>query len=79
LNYFDPVFHAKRIRAKVHLVANYGDYTCAPSGVWLVYNNLPGTSKVMEVRQGCTHGYEMKHYLKYNFTPQGIQEVGEKP
>jgi len=79
LNYFDPVFHAKRIQAKVHLVANFGDYTCPPSGVWIVYNNIPQTNKVMEVRQGCTHGYELKHYLKFILTPQAISDVGEKP
>jgi len=76
LNYFDPVFHAKRIKARVHLVANYGDYTCPPSGVWLVYNNIPHENKTLEVKQGCTHGYEMKHALRYVLTPQAIQVLG---
>jgi cephalosporin-C deacetylase len=78
LNYFDPVFHAKRIKAKVHIVANYGDYTCAPSGVWVVYNNIPTENKSMEVKQGCTHGYEMKHCMSYVITPKEIKDVGEK-
>jgi len=78
LNYFDPVFFAKRIKAKVHLVANYGDYTCAPSGVWVVYNNIPHVNKSMDVKQGCTHGYEMKHYMRFVITPKEIKEVGEK-
>ncbi len=78
LNYFDPVFHAKRIKAKVHLIANYGDYTCPPSSVWIVYNNIPHDNKSMEVKQGCTHGYEMKHCMKYVITPKEIKDVGEK-
>jgi len=73
LDYFDPVFHARRIKGKVHLIANYGDYTCAPSGVWIVYNNIPHDNKSMEVKQGCTHGYEMKHCVKYTITPAGIK------
>lgn len=78
LNYYDPVFHAKRIKAKTHLVANFGDYTCAPSGVWLVYNNIPLENKSMEVKQGCTHGYEMKHCTRFLVTPKEIKEIVEK-
>jgi cephalosporin-C deacetylase-like acetyl esterase len=78
LNYFDPVFFAKRIKAKVHIVANYGDYTCAPSGVWVVYNNIPGDRKSMLVKQGCTHGYEMKGNMQYTIAPSGITGVGAK-
>lgn len=78
LNYYDPVFHAKRIKAKMHLVANYGDYTCPPSSVWLVYNNIPHENKSMELKQGCTHGYEMKHCMRFVITPKEIKEVGEK-
>jgi cephalosporin-C deacetylase-like acetyl esterase len=72
LDYYDPVFHAKRIAAKVHLVANLGDYTCPPSGVWVVYNAVPGAAKSMEVKQGCTHGYEMKGGARFTVTPEGI-------
>ena len=78
LNYYDPVFHAKRIKAKVHLVANYGDYTCPPSSVWLVYNNIPLDSKSMQLKQGCTHGYEMKHCMQFEITQKEIKDVGAK-
>ncbi|OGV59972.1 MAG: hypothetical protein A2X45_16700 [Lentisphaerae bacterium GWF2_50_93] len=78
LNYYDPVFHAKRIKSKVHLIANYGDYTCPPSSVWIVYNNIPHDNKSMEVKQGCTHSYEMKKCMKYVITPKEIKDVGEK-
>ncbi len=77
LDYYDPVFHARRIKASVSLVANYGDYTCAPSGVWVVYNGIPHDNKSMEVKQGCTHGYEMKHCMRYTITPKGIKNVGD--
>ena len=32
----------------------------------------------MEVKQGCTHGYEMKNCMRYVFTPQEIKDVGVK-
>lgn len=72
LDYFDPVFHAKRIRGKVHLIANLGDYTCAPSGVWIVYNNIPHARKSMLVKQGATHGYEMKGAATFTVSPAGV-------
>jgi cephalosporin-C deacetylase-like acetyl esterase len=78
LNYYDPVFLAKRIKGRVHLIANYGDYTCAPSGVWLVYDSIPHDNKSMLVKQGCTHGYEMKHCMQYTISPAGITDVGAK-
>ncbi|MBA3937160.1 MAG: acetylxylan esterase [Planctomycetes bacterium] len=76
LDSYDPVFLAKRITAKVHLVANYGDYTCAPSGVWLVYDNIPHARKSMLVKQGCTHGYEMKGGMQFTIAPTGVTDVG---
>ena len=78
LDSFDPVFLAKRIKAKVHIVANYGDYTCAPSGVWLVYDNIPHDRKSLLVKQGCTHGYEMLHAMQYTISPTGVTDVGAK-
>lgn len=77
LDYYDPVFHAKRAKAKIHLVNNYGDYTCPPSSVWIVYNSIPHGNKSMEVKQGCTHGYEMKHHMRYVMSPAGIKDVLE--
>jgi len=78
INYYDPVHHAKRIKGKVHLVANYGDYVCPPSGVWTVYNNIAHENKSMEVFQGCTHGYKMKNAMSYTYTPHGIEKIGIK-
>ena len=78
LDYFDPVFHAKRIKGKVHLIANYGDYTCPPSSVWITYNNVPHENKSMEVKQGCTHSFQMKNHMKYVISPKGIKDIAEK-
>lgn len=78
LDYFDPVFFAKRITGKVHLIALYGDYTCPPSSVWLVYNGIPHERKSMLVKQGGTHSYEMKGAMQYTIAPSGITGVGPK-
>ena len=76
LDYYDPVFMAKRIKnAKVHLIANYGDYTCPPSSVWIVYNNLATPKKSMEVKQGARHDYQMKNFQSFVVTPEGIKDV----
>lgn len=59
LRYFDPVNFAKRVNPKcrVHITrAGLGDYTCPPSGIAILYNNLPCTKKISWV-QGSTHGY----------------------
>lgn len=66
LEYYDPVNLVKRANpnCKLYIIANLGDYVCPPSGVWIVFNNFPG-SKTLEVRQGCEHGFTMKNYPKF--------------
>jgi len=76
LDLYDPVFLAKRIKGKVHLIANYGDYVCPPSGVWIVYNNIPHDNKSMEVNQGCQHGFRMSPRMVYTISPAGVTKVG---
>ena len=59
LRYYDPVNLAKRISkdCKVEIVrAGLGDYCCPPSGVSILFNNIPGPKKINWV-QGSTHGY----------------------
>jgi len=59
LRYYDPVNLAKRISktCRVEIVrAGLGDYCCPPSGVAILYNNIPGPKKINWV-QGSTHGY----------------------
>jgi cephalosporin-C deacetylase-like acetyl esterase len=78
LDLYDPVFVIKRTTAKIHLIANYGDYTCPPSGVWIVYNNIPHDNKSMDVMQGCTHGYRMKNHRAYTISPKGVTGISIK-
>ena len=59
LRYYDPVNLAKRIspKCKVEITrAGLGDYCCPPSGVAILFNNIPCAKKVNWV-QGSTHGY----------------------
>ena len=59
LRYYDPVNLAKRISKKCRVEitrAGLGDYCCPPSGVAILYNNIPGPKKINWV-QGSTHGY----------------------
>jgi hypothetical protein len=55
LGYYDTVNLAKRIRATTNITAGLGDYVCPPSGVSVLYNNIPGTvPKRIEYQQGAT-------------------------
>ena len=59
LRYYDPVNLAKRISKKCRVEitrAGLGDYCCPPSGVAILFNNIPGPKKINWV-QGSTHGY----------------------
>jgi len=59
LRYYDPVNLAKRIsrNCKVEITrAGLGDYCCPPSGVAILFNNIPGPKRINWV-QGSTHGY----------------------
>ena len=56
LGYYDPVNLARRIHCEIKLVSGLGDYVCPPSGISVVYNNLPsGIRKSIEYQQGATH------------------------
>ena len=58
LDYYDPVFMAKRIKkAKVVITrAGLGDYTCPPSGLAISYLNLATPDKTIHWYQGSDHG-----------------------
>lgn len=43
--YFDNIYLAKRIKGEVWLSTGGGDFTCAPTSVYAIYNNLPNDSK----------------------------------
>jgi cephalosporin-C deacetylase-like acetyl esterase len=59
MRYYDPVNIARRISPKCFTLiprAGLGDYTCPPSGLAILYNNIPGPKKI-NWEQGSTHGY----------------------
>ena len=59
MRYFDPVNLAKRVSKKCKLTitrAGLGDYCCPPSGIAVLYNNLP-CDKTINWVQGSTHGH----------------------
>jgi cephalosporin-C deacetylase-like acetyl esterase len=57
LNYYDSVFHAKRIKCPIMIPrAGLGDYVCPPSGLAVLYNNIKSPKKIVWV-QGSTHGF----------------------
>ena len=59
LDYYDPVFMAKRIKnARVDIQrAGLGDYTCPPSGLAICYRNLATPRKSIRWVQGSDHGF----------------------
>lgn len=64
LNYYDGVFHAKRIECPVVIArAGLGDDICPPSGLAVLYNSLGSAKKRINWVQGSTHG----------FTPENAQ------
>lgn len=71
LNYYDPINHAKRIRAKTEITSGLGDYVCPPSGLAVLYNNLPETiDKSIEYRQGATHATHPPRMTSYRVSNQ---------
>ena len=59
LDYYDPVFMAKRIKkADVTITrAGLGDYVCPPSGLMICYKNLATPKKTIRWVQGSNHGF----------------------
>lgn len=74
LRYYDPVNIAKRIpkTCRVEITrAGLGDYCCPPSGIAVLYNNIPGPKKINWV-QGSTHGYvPSEEHQRFSLTGNG--------
>ncbi len=59
LGYYDPINMARRIPKTCTTIiprAGLGDYVCPPSGLAILFYNIPGPKKITWV-QGSTHGY----------------------
>ena len=71
VNYYDPVNFAKRMRCQVWISrAGLGDYTCPPSGLAALYNNIPNAKEITFV-QGSTHGYVPKPAQEFTLRGNG--------
>ena len=69
LSYFDPVNFAKRIPATCRVEiprAGLGDYTCQPSGLAILWNNLKCPKSIVWM-QGSEHGYVPPAYEGRDF------------
>ena len=67
LDYYDIVNHAKRIPLTCSTYierAGLGDYVCPPSGVTIIYNNIPGPKKI-RFCQGSDHGFSLKDWQSF--------------
>ena len=67
LDYYDIVNHAKRIPLTCNTYierAGLGDYVCPPSGVTIIYNNIPGPKKI-RFCQGSDHGFSLKDWQSF--------------
>lgn len=56
IGYYDAVNMAKRVRCETTLSLGLGDYTCPPSGICVLYNNIRAPKK-LTFTQGATHSY----------------------
>ena len=68
--YFDIIHLAKRAKCPVTLVAGLGDYVCPPTGLAVVYRNIP-TKKQITWHQGCTHGWWPRGMAKQTLSSGG--------
>lgn len=78
IDYFDPVNIAKRIPKTCQVTiprAGLGDYTCPPSGLAVLYNNIAAPKKITWV-QGSEHGYSEppRPDEKFTFTSADYRE-----
>ena len=74
LDYFDPINVIKRASKNCHVIitrAGLGDYCCPPSGVAILYNNIPGPRTIHWV-QGSTHGF-VPPYPHQKFTLEELK------
>ena len=72
LDYFDPVNFAKRIPSTCSVDiprAGLGDYTCEPSGIAVLWNNLKCPKRILWM-QGSEHGYVPPKYEGRDFIRQ---------
>ncbi len=67
LRYFDTTVAAKHVKCKSEISAGLGDYTCPPSAIMAIYNNLD-CEKTLNFIQNRTHSYTAPLYYDYTLT-----------
>ena len=74
LGYYNPINVARRISKNCRTLiprAGLGDYTCPPSGLAILFNNIPGPKKI-NWDQGSTHPYvPPEKHQKFSVTGNG--------
>ena len=75
LDYYDPVFMAKRITEAEVVIrrGGLGDYSCPPSGVAISYRNLATPHKTIHWYQGSDHGFVPENPEIITWTTENIQ------
>ena len=53
VSYYDNIHFAKRIKADIYISTGFVDNTCAPTGVFAVFNNIPATTKKFITSTPC--------------------------
>ena len=70
LDYYDSIFHARRIKCRVDITrAGLGDYVCPPSGLAACYNELKCPKSILWV-QASNHGYVQKGAQRFKISSE---------
>ena len=67
LRYFDTAIAAKYVKCKTEISAGLGDYTCPPSAIMAIYNNLSCEKNLLFI-QNRTHSYTAPSYSQYTLS-----------
>ena len=69
LCYFDTAIAAKHVTCETKITAGLGDYTCPPSAIMAIYNNLT-CKKSLTFMQNRTHTYTAPSYSRYTISAE---------
>lgn len=67
LRYFDTAVAAKYVKCRTEISAGLGDYTCPPSAIMAIYNNM-SCEKTLNFIQNRTHSYTAPTYSQYTLS-----------
>ncbi len=64
LGYYDAANFARRVKCPVEIVTGTADYTCPPSSVSVIYNNISSPA-TLEIWQAVNHTHSRRHSLQH--------------